>query len=554
MYLRSLTTAGLLAFALSACGQQASEETTSSAETPSESQEKTLAVVHRSNGAEPDTLDPHKSSGKWESDVIGEMIVGLATEAEDGSAVNGAATSFEVSEDGLTWTFKLDPDMNWSDGTPVTAQDFVYAHRRILDPKTAAQYASLIYVIKNAKAVNNGSAPLDALGVRAVDDKTLEYTLEYPAPYFFELSTHQTMAPVPMHVVEEHGNNWVKPDNHVVNGPFKLGEWVPNNYIKLIKNETFVQADSVALDVVYFYPIDDQPTEVKRYKAGELDITKSLPSTQIKALKNELGDQVRLNPYVATTYIQVNTLREPFTDKRVRRALALAVDRTILAEKILGAGQVPAYALVPPGMANYTNGAQMDFADKAMKERRTEAVALLEEAGFGPDNPLSFELKYSTSFDGQRMAVTMQNMWNTLGKDDGVWSSPGVKVTLFNSEAKVHYNFLRTQQFDLGMAGWVADYNDAENYLYLLQSTSGQMNYSQYKNEPYDALMAEAALTIDLDARALILQQAEQLILNDLPIIPLYYGATRHLVSPKIEGWTDNVQDWHRMRYIRFKD
>jgi oligopeptide transport system substrate-binding protein len=499
-----------------------------------------VVVLNVGNGAEPDTLDPQKSTGKWESNIIGDMIIGLTTEDAAGKTIPGAATSWETSADGLTWTFHLRKNMNWSDGVPVTADDFVFALRRILDPKTAAQYASLLYVIKNAEAVNDGKLPPSAVGAKAIDAKTLQITLEHPVPYFLALARHQTMAPVPKHVVEKYGDDWVKPAHIVVNGPYTLAEWIPNSYIKLVKNQQFYDAKDVQIDEVYYYPISDQATELKRYQTGELDITSSIPARQLPWAKKTFGDQVHVHPIMAVGYEQINTQRPPFNDVRVRRALSMAIDRSIICYKILNAGQTPAYSLVPPDMANYPDGPQLSFKDESFKDRQNEARKLLAEAGFGPNHPLHFTYRYMDSLDGRRVAVAMQDMWKQVG----------VNVELLNSEPKVHYDALRTQNFEVAAAGWVADYDDPQNFLYLLETSTGAMNYARYSNPEFDKLMKEAAVTLDLTARAKILAQAEEIILKDSPIIPLDFGASRNLVAPYVKGWVDNLGDWHRTRFL----
>ena len=499
-----------------------------------------LMVLHRGNGAEPDSLDPQKAQGSWEAAIISEMFLGLTTDGPDGETVPGAARSWQTSADGLNWTFKLRPGLVWSDGAPVTADDFVYSLRRILDPKTAAQYAALLYSIKNAQAVNGGKMPTTALGVRAIDAQTFEISLEHPVPYLLQLARHQTMFAVPQHVVEKYGNDWIKPEHIVVDGAYKLAEWVPNSDIKLVKNPRFFDASSVKIDVVYFYPLSDQATELKRYQADEFDITSSIPSRQLQWAKDTFKGQVHMHQVLASGYSYINVTRPPFTDLRVRRALALAIDREAIAYELLKAGQTPAYSLVPPGIANYSDGPQVDFKSESMDERRAEAKRLLAQAGFGPDHPLKFTYRFFDSNDDRRIAIAMQDMWKAIGVDAQVLSA----------EAKSEYDALRSQNYDVASAGWVADYDDAENFLYLFTSSNGPMNYSKYSNPTFDALMAKADDTVDTAARAKLLQQAEAVLLHDMPIIPETFSSYRHLVKPYVKGWVDNVSNMHRTRYL----
>lgn len=503
-------------------------------------------VMHRSNGAEPDSLDPHKSSGTWENNIIGDMILGLMTENAKGETIYGAAESHKMSADGRVYTFQIRKDMTWSDGVPVTADDFVFALERILDPKTAAQYASILYPIKNAAAINQGRLPPVNIGARAIDAKTLEVTLENPTPYFLELLTHYTAFPVPKHKVAQLGDDWVKAGNYVSNGAYMLADWVPNSQVRLVRNPKFYDAANVKIDEVVFYPISDSSIALKRFRAGELHATNDFPTREYQKLKSggypEIKpSEVRVAPYTATSYIQFNTTKAPFNDARVRRALSLALDRETITDKVLGTGQVPAYALVPPGMANYGQGPELDFKGKPFAERQAEAKALLAEAGFTAANPLKFQYRYRENLDNRRIAIAVAAMWKEIG----------VSAELFNAETKVHYNALRTQDFEVADAGWVADYNDAENYLFLLQSTSGQMNYGKYANPAYDALMAKAAATTNLEARAAILRDAERIILGEQPLVPLFFSVSRSLVRSNVEGWEDNLLNWHRTRFMR---
>jgi oligopeptide transport system substrate-binding protein len=508
------------------------------------------SVLRRANTAEPDSLDPHKAQGTWENHIIGDMLIGLMTLGPKSNRINGAAIRTEISQDGLVYKFKLRPDMIWSDGAPVTAADFVYAYQRELNPKSAAPYASIIYPIKNAQAVNEGKMPVGALGVRALDPKTLEITLERPTPFFLELLTHYTTYPVPRHQVEKYGDAWIKPGNYVSNGPYVLKEWVPNSYVKLVKSKTFYDAASVKIDEITYLPIADSSVVLKRFRAGEIDASNEFPSRQygdIKAGKvtGILPSEARAVPYVSTVYIQFNTRKKPFDDPLVRRALSLALDRQIIAEKVLGAGRQPAYGLVPPGMANYgAGGAQMDFKTWPMEKRRAEAKALLAQAGFGPNNPLSFTLRYRDTLDNKRLVIAYQGMWAEIG----------VKAQLLNLEVKVLYAALRAGDFEVSDAAWVADYNDPQNFLFLLQSSSGQMNYGKYSNPKYDQLMDEAARTLDLAKRAELMRQAEAIELTEQPIVPVLFNVSRSLVSRRLHGWQDNVLDWHRTRFMSIDD
>ena len=497
-------------------------------------------VLRVANVGEPKTLDPHFVSGTWENRIVGDLFMGLLTEAPDASPVAGMADSWEISEDGLTYTFTLG-DHVWSDGTPVTAEDFVYSMRRILNPELAAEYASLLYVIEGAEAVNTGQAEPGALGVTALDDKTLQIKLVGPAPYFLEQLTHYTAFPVPPHVVEEHGNDWIKAENIVSNGPYVLNEWVPNAQVVLDKNPEFYDADNVAIEQVIYYPQEDRSAVQKRFQAGEIDIAKDFDSGQIDWLKENLPEQTKIAPYLGIYYYVFNTNREPFSDPRVRQALSMAIYREALTDKVLKTGEIPAYSFVPPGSGNYASGpAYVDWKDLPYAQKLERAKALLAEAGYGPDNPLELELSYNTSENHKRIAIAIQSMWKALG----------VETNLFNREVKVHYDKLKENDFDVARAAWIADYNDAQNFLYLLETRSGPQNYGRYDNARFNELMETAATTADLGARSELMSEAEAIAMNDQPVAPIYYYVSKNLVSDDVAGWMPNTKDIQRTRWL----
>ncbi len=497
--------------------------------------------LHRGNTAEPLSLDPHKAAGTWENNIIGDMFIGLFTENASAEPVPGMAESWTVSEDGLVWTFML-REATWSDGVPVTADDFVYAFRRIMTPATLSQYASLLYPIQNAEAVNTGVAPAETLGVRAIDPSTLEVRLEHPAPYLPGLLTHYTALPVPKHVVEEQGDAWIQPVNIEVNGPYKLAEWRTNDFVRLEKNPDFYAAEDVCIDTVYFYPTNDTNSAERRVRNGELDLNTDFPGQRLDFFKREIPDYVRVSPFLTTDYLTFNTTRAPFNDSRVRRALAMAVDREFIVNDVLKAGQIPAQSLVPPGIANYDGGAETPWTGMSLDERRAEARRLLIEAGYGPDKPLRFEYTHRNTRDNPRVAPVLQSDWSEIAS----W----VEVDIASIETQIHYANLRARDYQVADAAWVADYNDPQNFLYLLETRSGPMNYSDWSNEEYDQMVDQSSFILDMDQRASMLRQAEQLMLDDVPISPMWHQVNKNLVNPKVTGWVDNVVDIHRTRYL----
>jgi oligopeptide transport system substrate-binding protein len=498
-----------------------------------------LVVLNRGNGAEPKTLDPHHTEGTWESNVVGELLTGLTTEDMDANPMPGAAERWETSPDGKTWTFHL-RDHLWSDGMPVTAQDFVYAWQRILNPKTAAQYASILYIFKNAEKINGGKMPVEMLGAKAIDDKTLEVELEHPAPYIPELMMHQTTYPVPRHLVEAQGDAWTKPGAYVGNGAYTLAEWSPNDHIALVKNPKFYDAANVRIDRVVFYPTVDADAALKRFRAGELDVQDPLPMSQIDWLKANMPEVLEIGPYLGLGYIVVNQSRKPFDDVRVREALNLAYDRETVTEKIIRLGQKPAYSIVPPGIANYPNENAFEFKTLAYPERVSRAQDLMRQAGYGPNKTLRTTYSISTAPDAKRVAAVLQQLWKQIYVD----------VELLQSEVQINYMKLQSGDFDIGGAGWVADYNDARNFLFLFMTNNGGFNYGRYRNPKFDALMEQSDQEPDLVKRGQIMSQAEAIALKDFALIPTLYLVTTNLVRPYVKGWKANIHDFHRMRFV----
>lgn len=532
--------AAALAAVIVACGPSEEQKRAEEAVKEPGAAEPAKVVFHRGNSAEPSTLDPHRASGTWENNIIGDLFMGLMTENAEGEPVAGAAASWETSDDGLVWTFTL-REHTWSDGVPVTAEDFAYAYRRILEPETAARYASILYPIKNARAVNSGETDSDQLGVRAVDERTFQITLEYPAPFLPQMLTHYTTYPVPKHAVEQHGDNWVQPENIVTNGAYVLAEWRPNDYIRTVKNPSFFDAGNVKIDEIYFYPTDDRAAALRRYRAGELDMNDDFPIGQYQDLKQKFGDEVKSSVFLETDYLAVNLEKEQFKGKPgVRRALGLAIDRRILVNKVRRLEETPAFSFVPPVIANYVDGAVVTYKDEDMEARREEARRLLAEAGYGPDNPLKFELRYRSNATDPKTTITLQAMWKEVG----------IEASLVNTEPKTHYDDVESGRFEVALVGWVADYNDPKNFLFLLRSDSGKLNYPNYNNPKYDQLLDDADQEADVAERARILSQAEKIILADAPVIPLVHQNTRSVVGDHVTGFIPNPVDINRTRWL----
>ncbi|HUJ02878.1 MAG TPA: peptide ABC transporter substrate-binding protein [Rhizomicrobium sp.] len=498
-----------------------------------------VMTLNRGNAAEVKSLDPDYIDGTWEANVVGDILTGLVTEDAAGQPIPGAATSWEVSADGKTWTFHLRKGAVWSDGAPVTAEDFVYSYRRLLNPKMAAPYAYNLWVIKNAEEVNSGKLPPEALGARAADDKTLVLTLEHPAPYLPQLLMHQTAYPVPRHIVMKLGDAWAQVKNFVGNGAYLPKEWIPNDHLTLVKNPKFYDAAHVRIQVVNYYPTQDSEAALRRLRAGELDLQSSIPAAEIVWLRKNMAQDLRMVDYLATNYLIVNCKRPPFDDKRVREAISLAYNREAVVDKIMRLGEKPAYSFVPPHMANYPGTARLDFEALSYPDRIARAQSLMRAAGYGPNHPL--HTTYSTAADPNDtlVAPALQSMLKQIYIDADI-----VQV-----DTAVHYKNLQQHQFNIAGASWIADFDDATNFLDLLRTGSGN-NYGQWSNPKYDALMDEAEQQPDAQKRGQILNQAEQLALDDYAIVPINFRKTRNIVQPYVKGWISNQRDFNRTRWL----
>ncbi|MHC1550691.1 peptide ABC transporter substrate-binding protein [Phyllobacterium sp. K27] len=501
------------------------------------------AVLHRGNSGEPQTLDQSQTSIDIEAFIVKDLYEGLTVYDAHGKIVPGAAESWTVSDDGLVYTFKIRADAKWSDGSPVTAEDFVFSMRRVEDPKTAAGYANILYPIKNAQKVNKGEAKLEELGVKSIDEKTLEITLEQATPFFIELLSHQTALPINKASFEKNGADFVKPGKLVGNGAFKLAEHVPNDHLTVIKNEHYWDAANVKLDKVIFYPIDDQAANVRRFEAGELDLVYNFSSDQLERLRAANANQVHVTPALSTYYYPFDSRVEPFNDVRVRRALSMSVDRDFLASEIFNGATLPVYALVPPGLENYGEPEKPDFADLSQLDREDKAIELMKEAGYGEGGkPLNIEIRYNTNPNHERVATAVADMWK---------KTFGANVTLMNLDISSHYAYLQEGgKFNVARAGWVADYADAENFLNLNVSTNKTFNYGHYENPEFDALMKKSYQERDPAARSKILHEAEALLARDQPTAPLMNYAYLWLVSDKVKGWGDNANNEHLSKYL----
>ncbi len=495
-----------------------------------------VSVLKRGLGTDPESLDPQKARSVQAANVMRDVGEGLTGYTPTGDLVPRAAESWTVSDDGLEYTFKLREGLEWSDGEPLTAEHFVLGFRRLVDPLVGAFYAQTASDIVNASDIIAGEADAATLGVEAVDAVTLKIRLERPVPYLLSLVSHPSMFPSRA----DQGADGERPT--VFNGAYTVAEWDPGSLVRLERNERYWDAANTAIDVVDYYVITEEANEYNRFRSGELHITGNVPPAFFLDPDPELVEQLHVSSYLGTYYYGYNVTRPPFKDNpELRQALSMAIDRERLVEQVTGRGERPAYSFVPPGVYNYES-VGLPYASLSTEERDERARRLYAAAGYGPDNPLSVELRYNTSEVNRRIAVAVQAMWAEV---------LGVRTTLVNEEFKVLLSNINAREItEVFRASWIGDYNDAQTFLGTMESGSSS-NLTGYASSAYDDLIRRAAGKTDLDARRLFLEEAERVLLTDHPIIPLYFYVSKHLVSSEVSGWQDNVLDYHYSRHLK---
>jgi oligopeptide transport system substrate-binding protein len=497
-------------------------------------------ILRLGNAAEPGTLDPGKSDVQQDLNIEADLFEGLVELDPEAKVRPAAAESWTVSADGLVYTFTLRPDLAWSNGDRVRASDFVFSFRRIVDPATGGQYTFLLYPILNGEDIVTGKLKDPAgLGIRAVDDRTLEITLRAPTAYFLSLMAAPKFLPVYPPAVERFGHEYARAGNLISNGPFMLKEWTPQSRIVAVRNPHFHNAAAVKLDEIDYLPIENENEELKRYRAGEVDVTWSVPRDQMSLIRDSLADQFHSYPFLAVYYVGLNNERAPFKDDpKIRLALALVVDREAIVAKIMKTGEQPAYGWIPPGLPGYTPQ-RVPWQELPLTDRIAEAKKLYREAGYGPDNPLKFELRYNTSANHKQIMIALAAMWH---------QALGAEVTLVNEEFKALLEERKQKKVTQAFRGtWSADYPDPYNFFELLQSNSG-LNDLGYAKPEYDALINRASRTVDPAERMAVLEEAERMVLTDLPMIPVYFSAFPHMVKPYVQGYHPHVLgEWHSM-------
>lgn len=485
----------------------------------------------RNNGAEPQSLDPHKIEGVPEANLARDQFEGLVNIDLNGEIRPGVAESWE-NDDYRVWRFNLRKDAKWSNGDPVTAEDFVYSWKRLVDPNTASPYASYLQYahVENVDDIVNGKADPDTLGVRALDDHTFEITLSEPIPYIDKLVGHTSTVPVHRATVEKYGNQWTAPGNFVSNGAYKLKDWVVNERIVLERNDQYWDNDKTVIDEVTFLAIPSEVTDVNRYRSGEVDMTNNaIPVDLFSRLQRDIPDEVKISPSLCTYYYEINNEQAPFDDARVRAAVKLALDRDIIANKVMGQGQTPAFGFTPPSTVDM-EAIEPEWFQLTQKERNEKAKQLLADAGYGPGNPLSFTLLYNTSEAHRKVAIAAASILK---------QNAGIEVKLENQEWKTFLDSRHQGNYEVARAGWCADYNEPSSFLNIMLSTSSN-NTSHYKSDAFDAAMRKSITAATEDDRVKAYQEAERILDEDSAIVPIYYYVSPRLVKPYVGGYSVN--------------
>ena len=499
------------------------------------------------NLSEPNDLDPQIADSQQTFNIIMALMEGLAQyHPETCEAVPATAERWEISTDQLTWTFHLRRDARWSNGDPVTAKDFAWAYRRMLNPALGAEYASMLFVLRHAEDYYNGKVKdFSQVGVEARDDHTLVLTLAQPVAYLDKLVCHAAWYPLHPPTVTRFGGEttrgsaWTKPGNYVGNGPFLLDEWIPNKLIRVRRSPTYWDHATVWLNDVVFYPIDSTDAEERMFRAGQLHVTSSIPIEKIAVYKNDpaLAPLLRQETNIATYVYRFNTTRPPFNDVRVRQALTFAIDRQRIVERVAKGGQTPAQSLTPPNTAGFT-------AQSRVPHDPERARQLLAEAGFpGGRGFPAFEILFNTNEGHRQIAEAIQQMWRT---------ELGVDARLFNQEAKVYSDTMRRLDYAVARFAWVGDYLDPSTFIDIMTGDSGN-NQTGWKNAEYDRLVEAARSESSTAKRYAMFQRCEAILAEELPVAPIYYYVRNNLRRPGIKGWYGNLLDLHPLKGVSFE-
>ena len=517
-----LAIASLALFSLAACGEDAQDPTT----------------LHRGNTDEPLTLDPHKAVLQVEIAILNDLFEGLYRYEADGAVSPGLAREVDVSADGLVWTITM-RESAWSDGEPVTAHDFVAGLRRFVDPETFNELASSAGHIANATEIIAGELPPEALGVTALDDLTIEFRLDYPAPYMPDFLAGSAW-PLPRHTVDRLGDAWVQPGEMVSNGPYQLSEWRSRDFIRLTANAHHRDAGELCFADVYYYPTVDRASAQRRVRSGELDLNPNIDGASLEFLRENEAEMLHASPSTTAEDIMFNVSAPPFDDVRVRQAFTMAIDRRFLAEEVLGGASAPNWRMLSPDLPGAPPGPALPYADQDMESRRAEARRLLEAAGYGPDNPFSATFRHTPSF-GRVVPVLLQH-WSMI--------APWVSIDLEQNDTQIHYSWMRAGDFQFAQSSWTPTLADPAGVLYLWASEAGEMNYSRWNSPEFDAVFNQGRASADPDERRRLMAQAEQILIDNVPHGPLAVPLNFNLVRPEITGWNANARRINSSRWL----
>jgi len=499
-------------------------------------------VINRGFGASPDTLDPHLNFGAREAWIQDDMYEGLVAADAKGDMEPGAAEKWDVSDDGLVWAFHLRDGLKWSNGDPLVAQDYVNGLIRTIDPATASDksyyFSSTIQLVGAGDFTAGKSKDPKSVGVSAPDDRTLVINLTAPQPNMLYLMGSFHMPPLHKPSFDKFGGDFIKPENIVTNGAYVMTENVPQSHVTLVRNPNYWNAAKVKVDKVVYLVTEDDQTELKRYKAGEIDVTNEIPSDQIEALKKEFGTEVRIAPYVEAQYISFNITKPPLDDIKVRQALSMAIDRDVLQNKILKAGYKPNCGYSPETDQRYQQP-HVQECDMAKADREATAKALLAEAGFGPDNPLKITIETSTDNTAKREAEGVALMWRQV---------LGVDAKVNAQEFQAWLDSFNNGNWEVMNDNLIADFPGPESHLAYMRP-SGEVGYF-WKNDEYETLMDEAQSQSDIEKRYQGMAKAERVLLDYYLTAPLNTTTSRHLVKPYVKSWEDNVIESHPSKYI----
>jgi oligopeptide transport system substrate-binding protein len=486
---------------------------------------------------EPTDLDPHIITSQQDYNLMMAFFEGLLSQdPKDLHPVPGVAERWDVSDDGKVYTFHLRKDARWSNGDPVTAQDFLYSFRRILSPGLGSEYSYMHHVVQNAEAYTKGEiTDFSQVGYKVIDDHTLQVTLNASTPYFLGLVAHNSWFPVHRPTIEkfgridQRGTQWTRPGNLVGNGPFRLKDWRMHQVVVAEKSPTYWDADKVRLQAIHFYPIESVDTEERAFRAGQLHVTSTIPQAKIDTYRAQEPEFLHVEPFLGTYFYRLNVTKPPFNNLKVRRALALAIDRESIVKNVMRGGQLAAYNLTPPDTAGYTSRARQPTDVE-------EARKLLAEAGYpnGAGFP-KLELLFNTNEGHKQIAEAIQQMWKR---------NLNIDVTLLNQEAKVYTDTMRRLDYQIARYAWVGDYLDPNTFLGMMVTDSGN-NQTGWSNPEYDRLIEEAARTADLEKRKEIFQKAEAILMAEAPVIPIYFYTRCNLRRQNVKGWYSNLLDVH---------